>query len=158
MSAQPAEKWDALIRGENCPVCAPRPDSNEYHDKVADLSVSTLYLVRNQTYRGYCVMIFNARHITGLEHLTQSEHDAFSADLRRAAQAIFKTVTPDLMNYATLGNVIPHLHYHIIPRYKNDPRWGAPIWESDLSTMQVTTLKTAEFTQLRDDLRAAVTA
>lgn len=156
MSAQPAEKWDALIRGENCPVCAPRPDSNEYHDKVADLSVSTLYLVRNQTYRGYCVMIFNSRHVTGLEHLTAAEHDAFSADLRRAAQAIFKTAQPDLMNYATLGNVIPHLHYHIIPRYKNDPRWGAPIWESDLSTMQVTTMKAAEFTKLRDDLRAAL--
>lgn len=156
MPAQPAEKWDALIRGEACPVCAPRPDSDEYHDKVADLAVSTLYLVRNQTYRGYCVMIFNLRHVTGLEHLTQNEFSAFSDDLRRAGQAIHATVRPDLMNYATLGNVIPHLHYHLIPRYKTDPRWGAPIWESELSAMQVTTLKAAEFAGLRNDLQAAL--
>ena len=35
------------------------------------------------------------------------------------------------MNYELLGNSDPHLHWHIIPRYKTDPRWGAPIWESD---------------------------
>lgn len=156
MSTQPAERWEALIRGEGCPVCAPRPDNNEYHEKVADLGVSTLYLVRNQTYRGYCVMIFNPRHVIGLEHLSQQEFDAFSADLRRASRAIHAVVRPDLMNYATLGNVIPHLHYHIIPRYKTDPRWGAPIWESELSNMQVTTLKNADFAKLREDLRTAL--
>lgn len=157
MSAQSAETWSALIRGDDCPFCIPRADSNEHHEKVADLGVSTLYLLRNQTYRGYCTLVFNSRHVTGLEHLTQNEFEAFGADLRSAAQSIQATVAPDLMNYATLGNVIPHLHYHLIPRYKNDPRWGAPIWESDLSTMQVNTLKNADFAKLRDDLKAAIT-
>jgi diadenosine tetraphosphate (Ap4A) HIT family hydrolase len=36
------------------------------------------------------------------------------------------------MNVESLGNVMPHLHWHVIPRYKTDPRWGAPIWPSDL--------------------------
>lgn len=156
MSAQHPDKWSALIRGEGCPLCAPREDSNAYHEKVADLSISTLYLNRNQTYRGYCLLIFNPRHATGLETLNREEFDSFSADLRRAARAIAGIVKPGMMNYATLGNVIPHLHYHIIPRYSDDPRWGAPIWESDLSTMQVTSLKSADFTQLRDDIRLAL--
>lgn len=158
MSKQSPEKWAALMRGEGCPICAPRSATNEYHDKVADLSVSTLYLVRNQTYRGYCVMIFNPCHATGLETLTAEEHAAFSRDLKRAADAIASVVKPDLMNYATLGNVIPHLHYHLIPRYESDPRWGAPIWESELATMQVTTLADDDFAQLRDALAAAVQA
>lgn len=145
--------WEQLIRGENCPICAPREASNAYHEKVADLSVSTLYLQRNQTYRGYCVLIFNPRHVTGIEKLTPEEYTALSADVYRAAQAIAKTVNPDHMNYATLGNVIPHLHYHLIPRYKNDPRWGAPIWESDLSTMVNTTLPEADFAKLVEQLR-----
>jgi hypothetical protein len=33
------------------------------------------------------------------------------------------------MNYELLGNTDPHLHWHIVPRYKTDPRWGQPIWE-----------------------------
>lgn len=156
MFMQPAEKWSALMRGDGCPICAPRADSTEYHEKIADLSVSTLYLNRNQTYRGYGLLMFNPRHVTGLENLSENEHTAFMADLRRAAKAITATVRPDLMNYATLGNVIPHLHYHIIPRYRTDPRWGGPIWESDLSTMQATTLPNAEFNRLRDDIRAVV--
>jgi diadenosine tetraphosphate (Ap4A) HIT family hydrolase len=50
-------------------------------------------------------------------------------DLRTSASAIYQTVKPDHMNYELLGNSNPHLHWHIIPRYKTDPRWGQPIWE-----------------------------
>ncbi len=34
------------------------------------------------------------------------------------------------MNYELLGNTNPSLHWHVIPRYKDDPRWGQPIWEN----------------------------
>ncbi len=158
MSTAPLPAWSDRLQGIGCPFCQPRPDSNPHHEKVADLSISSLYLLRNQTYRGYCVLIFNPRHINGLEHLPENEYTAFTADLRRAARAIAATVQPDMMNYATLGNVIPHLHYHLIPRYKTDPRWGAPIWESDLSTMQTTTLPAVAFNRLRDALQAALAA
>lgn len=151
--------WDQRISGETCPLCTTRrEDTNAYHDKIADLSVSTLYLQRNQTYRGYCVLIFNPRHATGLEWLTADEYAAFTGDLRRAALAISAVAEPDMMNYATLGNVIPHLHYHIMPRYQTDPRWGTPIWESNLADMQVTTLDDADFAQLRDAVKAALAA
>jgi diadenosine tetraphosphate (Ap4A) HIT family hydrolase len=43
---------------------------------------------------------------------------------------IKRTFQPDLINYASLGNVIKHFHYHIIPRYKDDPNWGGPPWPS----------------------------
>lgn len=151
--------WEQRISGETCPICVERrQDSNAYHDKVADLAASSLYLQRNQTYRGYCVLIFNPRHATGLETLTAGEYAAFAADLRRAAAAIHAATQPDLMNYATLGNVIPHLHYHIMPRYRTDPRWGAPIWESDLADMQVTTLDDADFTALREKIKSELAA
>ena len=32
------------------------------------------------------------------------------------------------MNVEQMGNALPHLHWHIVPRYKDDPRWGKPIW------------------------------
>lgn len=147
MSALPA--WDDLIAGRGCPLCDLK-DSNDYHIKVADLSTSRLVLERNQTYRGYCVLIFTGRHVTGIEQLSEEEYAAYAADLRRAARAIAAAVEPDHMNYATLGNVIPHLHYHIMPRYLHDPRWGAPIWTSDLKDMQKTHMDDTALQALRD--------
>ncbi len=51
------------------------------------------------------------------------------ADLRIASKAVRSALNPDHMNYELLGNSNPHLHWHIEPRYKDDPRWGQPIWE-----------------------------
>ncbi len=121
MSEEPT--WEDLLAGKGCPFCVPRGERNEFSVKVQALSVSTLYLDRSQLYRGYCALIFSARHATGLEQLSDDEYAQYTADLRRAMKAIAGAVKPDLMNYASLGNSIPHLHYHIIPRYKTDPRW-----------------------------------
>ena len=42
---------------------------------------------------------------------------------------------PDHVNVESLGNVVPHLHWHIIPRYVGDARWGMPIWTTRSSAM-----------------------
>lgn len=140
--------WQDLIDGKECPFCAPRPDDDGFNIKVADLGVSTLYLDHNQVHRGYSVLIFKKRHVTGIEHLSTEEYTAFMQDLKRAADALYKAVQPDHMNYATLGNVIPHLHYHLIPRYKDAERWGAPVWTSSLAEMSKKNLDLAEYAAL----------
>ncbi|MBK6672502.1 MAG: HIT domain-containing protein [Proteobacteria bacterium] len=124
-----------------CPLCAPRPEDSPNWLKVAALSASTLYLDRNQTYRGHCQLVFDRRHVEGLEYLAAEEHDAMMGDLRRAARAIVAAVQPDRMNYCSLGNVAPHLHWHLVPRYRSDPRWGSPIYTTDVSQMRVTRLE-----------------
>jgi diadenosine tetraphosphate (Ap4A) HIT family hydrolase len=124
-----------------CPLCAPRPEDSPNWLKVAALSASTLYLDRNQTYRGHCQLVFDRRHVEGLEYLAAEEHDAMMGDLRRAARAIVAAVQPDRMNYCSLGNVAPHLHWHLVPRYRTDPRWGSPIYTTDMSQMRVTRLE-----------------
>lgn len=121
--------WQTLNDGINCPHCAPRPEFSAYMDLVGPLSISTLYLAKDQTYRGLCGLIFDPRHATRPEQLNVEEWSAFSIDLYRAQTAIANTVKPDHMNLALLGNTIPHLHWGIIPRYQNDPAWGAPIWK-----------------------------
>ncbi|MEZ0259507.1 MAG: HIT family protein [Alphaproteobacteria bacterium] len=115
--------WEDLTAGKDCPFCAPRGERNEFSLLVKKLSASTLYLDREQTYLGRCALIYSKRHVTGLELLTDAEYGEFMGDLRIAMKAIAAAVAPDQMNYASLGNSIPHLHYHIIPRYKTNPRW-----------------------------------
>lgn len=153
----PLPPFEDLLEGRGCPMCRPqRKDVNEFWMKVADLSISSLYLERNQTNRGYCILAFNPRHVNGIEHLPLDEHMAFMADLKKAADAVFAAVSPDHMNYATLGNVIPHLHIHIIPRYKGEERWGAPVWTSSLKDMKKKQLPEEEFTALAVAIRKKI--
>lgn len=67
-----------------------------------------------------------------------------------------KVTTPDHMNIESLGNVVAHLHWHIIPRYRTDPRWGQPIWATPLESMIDTRLPAAERDALVLDLRRAL--
>ena len=123
------DDWDSLMRGQDCSFCGPEDDITKYGFRIADLSVSTLWLTRDQTYGGCCILAFTARHATGIEQVTDQEYAAVTTDLRRAALAITAALKPDHMNYATLGNSILHLHWHIIPRYRTDPRWRTnPFW------------------------------
>jgi len=148
--------WHDLVKGERCVLCAPRPESNDHWDLIAPLSASSLYLAKNQTYRGQCQLTFDSRHVARLDQLSADEYAAFSADLFLAQNAVARVVAADHMNVESLGNVVPHLHWHIVPRYVGDARWGMPVWTTPLSAMPDTRLNDVERTQLIDAIRAAL--
>ncbi len=153
---EPHSKSAAVAEEHGCPLCPPRDKIDAFSIEVAPLTVSTLYLDRNQTYRGQCVLVFDPRHVEGLETLSPAEFNAFAEDLRVAARALTAVCKPDLMNYASLGNIIRHLHWHIVPRYKSDPRWGGPIYTSILADMVETRLEDVEYQALVSALRVAL--
>ena len=136
---------------------APRPESNEHADLVAPLTVSSLYLAKNQTYRGQCALVFDLRHAARPDQLTAAEWAAFCADLYVAQNAVVRVTRPDHINVESLGNVVPHLHWHIIPRYVGDPRWGMPIWTTPLSAMPDARLEVSDRELLLRQLREALT-
>jgi diadenosine tetraphosphate (Ap4A) HIT family hydrolase len=148
--------WDELAAGVSCPFDAPRAPHTAHWDAVATLDSATLYLPHNQTYRGHCILVLDLRHATRLDELSPSELAAFTADLHRATRALTAVCAPDHLNVASLGNVMPHLHWHIVPRYKNDPRWGAPIWAADLKDELDRRLDADDRARLLDALRAAL--
>jgi diadenosine tetraphosphate (Ap4A) HIT family hydrolase len=113
----------------NCYLCSPRESNNDDRREIARLKSSTLYLFTDQRFRGYCFLIYDKRHETALDKLSESEYLDFMSDLRICAKAIRTVFNPDHMNLELLGNTCSHLHWHIVPRYKSDPRWGQPIWE-----------------------------
>ena len=150
--------WDDRERGRECPLCAPRPESNEHWDLVAKLTTSTLYLAKNQTFRGQCQLIFDGRHAARPNQLTAEEWLIFCADLYAAEGAVMRSVQADHVNIEALGNVVPHLHWHIVPRYRHDPRWGAPIWLTDLAEMPETRLAPEDTAALLRRLRSELEA
>lgn len=106
-----------------------RPRTNADVIFIADLRISALMLFRDQRFRGYCILSFSPWDATSLDALSEEEYQTFVADLRTASRAVRAALNPDHMNYELLGNSNPHLHWHIVPRYQTDPRWGRPIWE-----------------------------
>lgn len=150
------QQWESLARGIDCPLDAPRPSSSNHWDFVAALSVSSLYLARNQTYRGHCQLIFDRRHVARPDQLSVEEWRELSEDLFKAQGAIVRTVRPDHLNVESLGNVVPHVHWHIVPRYRHDPRWGAPIWLTSLADMIETPLPAGEREALIRELRTSL--
>jgi len=88
------------------------------------------YLERPGIARGHSVVVFRDRHVAELTSLTTDEVATFWRDVHTVARLIERVFTPCHMNYQLLGNSVPHLHVHLVPRYLDDPAPGKPLsWE-----------------------------
>ena len=114
-----------MTHPEDCQYCAKDRRLTEIMIEICPLQVSTLFLFRDQTHRGRCVVALNA-HQTELFRLDDETLCAFSRDTARAAAAVQRAFEPDKINYAVYGDLVPHLHYHIVPKYRDGASWGKP--------------------------------
>ena len=143
-----SDSWEKKVSGDDCPMENRGTDFEKHYYFVRKFASSTLYLNRNQTYRGYCVLVYDTSHVTRIDQLSVDDWTILAKDIHKAEIAVYKTVQPDHINVANLGMVVPHLHWHIIPRYKSDPRWGGPIWTADLADMDMQLLKEQDYRQI----------
>jgi diadenosine tetraphosphate (Ap4A) HIT family hydrolase len=65
-------------------------------------------------------------HKEDLTALSEKQLHAFVDDMVMVALILEKILKPDKLNYELFGNWVPHLHWHILPRFKNDPDFGNP--------------------------------
>lgn len=91
--------------------------------KVTKLNVSTLYLFKEQTYKGRCVVAYD-NHVNELFEISESELALFMKDVATAAKAIKTAFGADKMNLGAYSDKLPHLHFHIVPKYKDGYSWG----------------------------------
>lgn len=123
-----------------CPMCAvvaALGNTDEYrppdrpggaYRRIAWLGAGVAVLPEDQFYRGYTLVISRS-HATELHHLGSAEATIYLDDMRRTAEAIAKALAPRKLNYELLGNTVGHLHWHIFPRYADDPNPMRPVWE-----------------------------
>jgi ATP adenylyltransferase len=108
----------------NCFYCAKDDRLDKLMIEICALHVSTLYLFKEQTHKGRCIVAYH-QHEKELFHLNQSALSNFMADVSLAAEAIVKSVNPQKLNYGAYGDKMPHLHMHIVPKYENGMNWGS---------------------------------
>jgi diadenosine tetraphosphate (Ap4A) HIT family hydrolase len=106
----------------------PHPATGETVWKVADLPASVAVLGADQFYRGYTVVIART-HATELFELPEPATTQYYHDMVGMARALAAAFAPRKLNYECLGNTVPHLHWHVFPRYADDPNPLRPVWE-----------------------------
>lgn len=97
--------------------------SNPYGLKICDLDVATVYLYKEQTYKGRLLLIDREKS-KGIHKIPSLVRDTFFNDVTRAMKALHASLSPDAMDCAYLGDVLLETHMHIIPKYKTDADWG----------------------------------
>lgn len=115
------------MKDQNCAYCM-REEKPELLDAfgvyICDLSVSSLILFKEQSHPGRCIVAYKD-HVSELVNLSEAERDAFFADVARAAKAIHAAFHPDKVNYGAYGDTGCHLHFHLVPKYREDDfEWG----------------------------------
>ena len=103
-----------------------RPEETEHGARILAGQVSDAYLQRTDIQRGYTVVIWRGRHVAEPTELTDDEATAYWLEVLRVGKAIEAVLEPVKLNYDLLGNSLPHLHTHVVPRYADDPRPGWP--------------------------------
>lgn len=108
----------------NCPLCVAKDEFIIYSNDIF-----RVILVDDRLYPGYIRLILNSHK----KEMTDIEPEKASA-IFRALLIIERNIrdifNPDKINLACFGNMVPHLHWHIIPRYTNDTHFPNPIWGS----------------------------
>jgi diadenosine tetraphosphate (Ap4A) HIT family hydrolase len=78
-------------------------------------------------YPGF-VRVILKRHAREMTDLEPAERDGLMAVVYAVEAAVRETMRPDKVNLASLGNMTPHVHWHVIPRYADDRHFPAPVW------------------------------
>jgi diadenosine tetraphosphate (Ap4A) HIT family hydrolase len=108
-----------------CMYCSKDERLSNLMIEICPLSVSTLFLFKEQTHLGRCVIALN-QHERELFLLSEEKRNLLMGDIARVARAVEEAFQPDKINYGAYGDTMPHVHFHIVPKYKDGEAWSKP--------------------------------
>lgn len=108
-----------------CPMCSRWDDDADL--RIMEFEYSYLILNRDQFFPGYC-LLFSKQHVTELFDLDLKTRQGMMEEVTSTAAALARLFKPDKINYELLGNMVPHIHWHLVPRFSTEPHWPRPIW------------------------------
>ena len=135
----------------NCGYCMGGEILAGFGIKICDLQVSQLILFKEQSHPGRVIVAYKD-HVSELVNISDEERNLFFADVAQAANAIHKAFHPDKINYATFGDGVPHVHVHVVPKYKGGLNWGQPFDDS----LPKVLLTDEEYAAMVEELKAEI--
>ena len=107
-----------------CPLCHPVGEDLIWADDFC-----RVILVNDLHYPGFCRVILN-RHTQEMTDLPPLDRQRIMITVMKVEQVLRDVLHPDKINLASFGNMVPHVHWHVIPRWQGDRHFPEPVWGS----------------------------
>ena len=109
--------------------------------ELCELKVPTVYrddklsviIVDDAAYPGFCRVIWND-HVKEMSDLSREDRLTINEAVYQVELALVGVMKPFKVNLASLGNMVPHLHWHLIPRFEDDAQFPNPVWAPAVRT------------------------
>ena len=112
----------------NCELCSATGESLLWRGPHC-----RVILVEDADYPGFCRVIWN-EHVKEMSDLPVQLRNELMNTVFMVESAVREVMHPEKINLASLGNMTPHLHWHVIPRFVDDKHFPNPIWGAPLRT------------------------
>lgn len=106
---------------ERCVFCTTDGGERVYADAHCRV------VLTNEPFTGFCRVVA-ARHVREMTDLPLPEREHVLRVVFALEMALREMLHPDKMNVASLGNMVPHVHWHVIPRFADDSHFPKPVW------------------------------
>jgi diadenosine tetraphosphate (Ap4A) HIT family hydrolase len=138
----------------NCALCKEelKPEEGQVIWRGDDCRV---ILVNDPDLPGFCRVIWN-HHVVEMTDLSYGEREHLMSLVFAVEEAVRQVMHPDKMNVAALGNMVPHIHWHVIPRFKDDVFFPGSVWSQRVQELSANVLDARK--QLSKALPAAIKA
>lgn len=113
------------MKNQDCAYCMEGELLAAFGYPCIELDFSKVYVFKEQSHKGR-VIVASKHHVSELTDLSDDERNGFFADVAKVAKAQHAAFNPDKINYGAYGDSGHHLHFHLVPKYKDEFEWNAP--------------------------------
>ncbi|MDP4290803.1 MAG: HIT family protein [Bacteroidota bacterium] len=138
-----------MKKDENCLYCSRNSLQKELMIEICDLKTSTLFLFKEQSHPGRCVVAYKD-HVNELFEISDEERNLFMQDVAHVARTLKKVFSPAKINMGAYSDTLAHLHFHIVPKYKDGLNFGSTFEMNPKKTY----LTEQEYQQVIDRIKA----
>ena len=111
------------MKDQNCAYCVEGELLDAFGIKICELESSKVYLFKEQSHLGR-VIVAHKKHVSELVELSQEELHLYFDEVAKVADVLHKLFQPEKVNYGAYGDTGHHLHFHLVPKYKDGYEWG----------------------------------
>ena len=108
---------------KNCSYCSEGALLDAFGIKIGELPMSKVILFKEQSHKGR-IIVACKKHVDDITQLTKEERIQFMEDVNHTTEIMHELFHPDKINFGAYGDTMHHLHFHLVPKYKDGFEWG----------------------------------